>query len=758
MARPDVQIIESAAVSEASSYVAFISYRHTDNTDEDRQWGTWLHQQLEIYDIPAELIGTRNSRGKIIPERLYPVFRDEVSLPADADLTSAIREALDQSQYLIVLCSPRAVQSTYVSREIEHFKASGKAGRVMAALLLGEPNASIDAAKVEDPEDARTLECFPRPLQYEVSSSGKLLLDSPTQPLAADFRLPDGSKGITNPNVYRRQLLQSGEPRARAEQLATAYEEKINTARLKIIAGILGVPLESLTQRDKANQLKKARAQTRRAWRVGVAMTALFGAAMLAAVIAHTQYQNADEERRRAESLLVQVRDNLDFINHDLQEVLRAYVPIRTRERVMKQVDEIVASLEEHSPDSAADIRRSAVSNLHKADLILRASSQDPAQASSLLEKSLVEFQRLVELDPGNAQFQRYVTVTHLMLGEIGRRRGATDAALAHYNQALEIALKLVGLDPSNTKFQRNVVASYLGIGNIRLRLGQTEAALLNYNQALEVASKLVELDPRNTYVQHDVGASYVKLGDIRLRLGETDAALSNYNRALEVALMLANLDPGNVVYQREVAVTYAKLGDIKLRLGRTDGALSNYKQALAIRLKLVELDPADIVFQRDVSVSYERLGNIQLRVGETESALASYNQALGAALKLVKVDPANTQFQRTLWVSYDNLGDIQRRLGEADAALSNYNKALEIALKFAELDPGNAQFQRDVFVSNRKLGDLYEEQLDSIKSRAHLLRAHEKIVWMKEKGILTSDDYKWIENLEKRLDHLQVQ
>ena len=88
------------ATSQASSphtYFAFISYRHADNTDEDRQWATWLHQQLEVYDVPAELIGTTNSRGEVIPERIYPVFRDEVSLPADADLSVAITQALDQS-------------------------------------------------------------------------------------------------------------------------------------------------------------------------------------------------------------------------------------------------------------------------------------------------------------------------------------------------------------------------------------------------------------------------------------------------------------------------------------------------------------------------------------------------------------------------------------------------------------------------------------------------------------------------------------
>lgn len=65
---------------QANDYLAFISYRHADNTEEDRQWATWLHAQLEAYEIPAELIGTTNLRGEAIPERIYPVFRDEVSL------------------------------------------------------------------------------------------------------------------------------------------------------------------------------------------------------------------------------------------------------------------------------------------------------------------------------------------------------------------------------------------------------------------------------------------------------------------------------------------------------------------------------------------------------------------------------------------------------------------------------------------------------------------------------------------------------
>jgi hypothetical protein len=104
------------------SFWCFISYRHADNRDLGRQWATWLHQAIETYEVPADLVGTPNDRGETIPERIFPVFRDEEELPVDADLASPIYRALDHSKYLLVICSPRSVESNYVAREIRYFK------------------------------------------------------------------------------------------------------------------------------------------------------------------------------------------------------------------------------------------------------------------------------------------------------------------------------------------------------------------------------------------------------------------------------------------------------------------------------------------------------------------------------------------------------------------------------------------------------------------------------------------------------------
>src|SRR5258706_14909843 len=117
---------------DAQRYWCFISYRHADNRHEGRQWATWLHHSLETYEVPTDLVGTKNERGEVIPERIFPVFRDEDELPADADLASPIYRALDRSKVLVVLCSPRAVASTYVENEIRYFKQIGRSERVLA--------------------------------------------------------------------------------------------------------------------------------------------------------------------------------------------------------------------------------------------------------------------------------------------------------------------------------------------------------------------------------------------------------------------------------------------------------------------------------------------------------------------------------------------------------------------------------------------------------------------------------------------------
>lgn len=284
-------------------YYAFISYRHADNKIPGRQWATWLHQAIETYQVPEELVGTKNSQGDVIPSRIFPVFRDEDELPTEADLGKAIVNALDSSQLLIVLCSPQAVSSTYVAHEIHHFKQQGHSDRIIAALIDGEPNASWDLGKQKLGYRAED-ECFPVPLQFEYDKNG-VRTSKRAEPIAADFRLEENGRAIqswTSVEAYITQLRRSSKlDKKKIQQAAKKFNQQQHLMLLKIIAGILGIPLGELTRRDKEYQLDVARKKAKLLRRWLSAVFALAMVAIAAGIFAFIKQQQAVEQQRISE-------------------------------------------------------------------------------------------------------------------------------------------------------------------------------------------------------------------------------------------------------------------------------------------------------------------------------------------------------------------------------------------------------------------------------------------------------------------------
>lgn len=123
-------------------YWAFISYSH-----RDKAWGDWLHRSLETYRIPAAFVGRASAEDEI-PARLYPVFRDRDELPTASDLGASIREALELSRCLIVICSPPAAGSRWVNEEVKVFRSLGRENRILALVVAGDPATTTEI----DPE------------------------------------------------------------------------------------------------------------------------------------------------------------------------------------------------------------------------------------------------------------------------------------------------------------------------------------------------------------------------------------------------------------------------------------------------------------------------------------------------------------------------------------------------------------------------------------------------------------------------------
>ena len=135
------------------AYIAFISYKR-----EDKKWAQWLHRKLEHYKLPSSV----RKANAALPEKVRPIFRDTTDLEPGF-LAENIRKGLEQSRYLIVICSPRAARSKYVNYEIEEFIKQCKTGSIIPFIIEGSPNAA-------DPAE----ECFP-PALRALSAEQELL-------------------------------------------------------------------------------------------------------------------------------------------------------------------------------------------------------------------------------------------------------------------------------------------------------------------------------------------------------------------------------------------------------------------------------------------------------------------------------------------------------------------------------------------------------------------------------------------------------
>lgn len=98
--------------SDSKQYIAFISYKR-----DDEQAAMWLQEAIESFKLPTELID-RNLHLEEFQKRY--VFRDKTDMSSGV-LPEVIKMGLEQSHYLIVICSRIAVTSPWVNKEIRYF-------------------------------------------------------------------------------------------------------------------------------------------------------------------------------------------------------------------------------------------------------------------------------------------------------------------------------------------------------------------------------------------------------------------------------------------------------------------------------------------------------------------------------------------------------------------------------------------------------------------------------------------------------------
>ena len=126
------------------TYYAFISY-----CGSDEKWAKWLHKKLEYCHIPTELCKEHPN----LPKKIRPVFLYKQDL-SGTKLRKSLHTELNESRYLIVICSPESANAFWVNDEVQTFITLDKGDKIIPFIVSGTPHSP-------NPEE----ECFPKALQ-----------------------------------------------------------------------------------------------------------------------------------------------------------------------------------------------------------------------------------------------------------------------------------------------------------------------------------------------------------------------------------------------------------------------------------------------------------------------------------------------------------------------------------------------------------------------------------------------------------------
>jgi tetratricopeptide (TPR) repeat protein len=546
------------------SYKAYISYSHSDEA-----WGAWLQRALELYRVPRKLVGKETGAGQV-PARIRPVFRDREDLSSAVDLKVTVKQSLANSENMIVICSPEAVASRWVNEEIREFAALGRADRIFCIIVDGEPVG-----------DGSLSSCFPAALA-EIGHQ---------EPLAADVRNWADGKYV---------------------------------AKLKVIAGLLGLRLDELRQRDLQRRRKRQ-----------VMMALAFVAVLTLAGMTVISQISERHEREKAEQLATFVVD--------LGERLKSDADLETLALISAEASRHLQSLNPDKLSPATGV---------KVALALRQMGQ-VSQSQAKPDEALEAFQRSRDVlavlhakhqdipdllfQLGNAEY--YIGNLHFMKDDL-------DSAVLSMRSYHRLTGELYAMDPDNPDWILELSYSHNNLAALQLTSGNgiDEETLKHVAEAIRLMEMVVVLRPGDQAMASVYSTTLAWAADAQFQTCNLKEAYSLRKKALELAAFASREDPGNNDLKKHYAYALTGVASLQNAIGMSDASRQNLGLAISMLEQLSAADPSNVHLQeeslyRKVQLFGQLAGSGQLEVArpmvmEIESAFQLVGGFTGKSIR----------------------------------------------------------------------------------------------------------------------------
>jgi tetratricopeptide (TPR) repeat protein len=422
----------------------------------DRVFAARLQRRLEVYRLPRRLADRVVPLPGQVSGRIGPIFRDREDLSAAADLSQAVRDAIAASSALVVVASPDAARSHWVAREIELFRELHPAAPVLVAHARGNPGEAL-------PE---------------------MLRGDGVEPLAADFRR-EGDGG--------------------------------RLAFLKIVAGLVGLPLDTLVQRDAQRRLRRVTAVT-----LGSGILV----AVMAVMLVVTLLASADARQRRADAEGF-VRFMHTTLRKDLQSVGRLKIMEGVNARALAYFDE--QGDPRNLPDNSILLRAVVLHGIGEGDI----DRGDYLGAEQRLREAERSTAAVLARRPDDADAIFTHAQSEYWVGQAREKQNDLSSATQYYQRYDALAQRLIAIDPADPKYMMEAGFGQQNLGNIEALKRVGDFGRKRVTAALGWFEKAARLHPDDRDIRGEIANSYAWLADSDYLAGDSLGALAKRQREL---------------------------------------------------------------------------------------------------------------------------------------------------------------------------------------------------------------------------------
>jgi len=614
-------------------YKAFISYSH-----HDEHWAKWLHGALESYHVPRKLVGTTVG-GLKVPARIRPVFRDRDELSSASNLGDTVKQALQDAENMIVVCSPAAAASFWVNEEIRYFASLGRQKQIFCVIVDGQP-----------PGPGVSSTCFPEALA-EIGLH---------EPLAADVR---------------------------------KWADGKHLSKLKLVSGMLGLPLDQLRRRDLQKRQK--------IW----SLAAVASVAILAVVVlAITARISAQQRRVSGESLVSYKLNELRTILNvaDNPEDLT-----RLRQWDEKDLSELIASAgkgENALINQAMELRKQG-NDLYRQQALDEA-MQKFQQSWALLAESHRRDRdnQDVFFELGQAEFY---------IGQIYTDRGELDKAEEAFMTYAEITRRLILLQPENSEWVLEMAYALTNLGFLENRTedGDPERSLQLMQSALEYNQIALVLDPQNEQYKAELGQSHAFLADAQRGVCDLEGALSSRRENVSLEREMLSTDSENPGKIQRLAWALSGYSVVQREMGLVDDAIGSLEKVLQLMEPILLQNPDNKKLVSYVLLRKHRLAMLRVVDGDIEQT-TQVMDALGEEWQLYFQDDTNDDIGaigRYIYYLIDR-ASLAQTSADLEMAELLFNDSMALSIEILEKDPGNRDAGNQLMLAAFRLWEMKQE------------------------------------------------